>query len=322
MKDIAERLVDALYAGSPVPAGCRVNHARGLLVEGRFLAGEAASRLSTATLFDGDEHPLVARFSSFSGDPLIAQDDTRATPCGLALDVDGQGGLVLVGHSANGFPAGDPERFLAFVEAQNIRAREAEQLRRDAVERSPAVDGAEPFRTVSPRSFAALRYHMLHTYVLTDAEGMGHAGRLVVFPSEEEIGTSFTGADRLDDELRHRLESGVAEMSLGFVLARPGDATDDISAAWPGDRAPVLLGRLLLDRVAADQDRQRAIVFDPSRLPPGVDFSGDPMVDVRARAYRLAAERRTASSAFERADLFGEEGAVMNASCLSERQTQ
>lgn len=144
MDDISAKLVEALYEGSPAPVRCGINHARGLLVEGRFRPSAEARLLSAAALFNGPERSLVARFSSFSGNLHIAQDGPGANPRGLALRMEADGGMDLVGHSASGFPAGDPERFLAFLEALNAKAQDRRGRTRRRRRRASARAGTRP----------------------------------------------------------------------------------------------------------------------------------------------------------------------------------
>lgn len=65
----------------------------------------------------------------------------------------------------------------------------------------------------------------------------------------------------------------------------------DAEAAEP-DRPEVILGTLLLDEVVVDQHEQDGIVFDPARLCRGIRACGDPVLEVRSAAYRVAFERR------------------------------
>lgn len=291
--DVARCLVDALYAGTPTWSGCRVNHARGLLVEGRFTPTAAAQDFCSAATFAGPDQRLLARFSSSTGNPDIAEDDPGANPRGLAIAIGDD--LVLVGHSIEAFPARTPDEFLAFIEALTFRRCNPERL--DGFMRDHAA--ARHFVSVRPgipESFASLRYHMLHAFRLISVDGCARVGRLTVTGLSGHInapGPQRCGDDQLTAELRSRLASSPVELLLEFIPARDGDSVDDITAVWPDRGGSVLLGRLFVERVGADQGAQRSLVFDPSHLPDGISFAGDPMVDARVRAYRFAAQRRT-----------------------------
>ena len=289
-EDIARRLVDALYADAPVPAGCRVNHARGLLVEGRFCPDSDARHFCSAPMFAGSDCKLVARFSSSTGNPNVAEDDPHANPRGLAVEIGDD--FVLLGHSVEAFPARSPEEFLAFIEALAARDTAPDTLERHFREH-PAAPRFEGLRTGSPSSFAALRYHMLHAYCLSGPQRtvtgrLSIAGFVDAPGRHEPIG----GANYLGDELRTRLEHGSVELLLAFTPAGHDNPTDDVSTPWPDRSGTITLGRLVIERAAADQTAQRTKVFDPSRVPSGVKFAGDPMIDARVAAYQIAAARR------------------------------
>lgn len=292
-EDVALRLVDALYAGTPAPAGCRVNHARGLLVEGRFSPSGNARELTRAATFAGPDQRVLARFSSSTSDPDIAQDDRHANPRGLAVRIGSTPGLVLVGHSVEAFPARDPAEFLAFLEALNGAAEHPEQLDRHVREHG-AARRFEAVRAGAPASFAAIRYHMLHPYRLTAEDGRSSVGRLSVVggPDRADRAQAPAGSDYLDRELRSRLAHGPVELLLVFQPAPDSDAVTDVSASWSDLGGVKVLGRVLIERIKPDQAAQRTAVFDPAMLPDGVAFAGDPMIEARVAAYRLAARRR------------------------------
>ena len=289
-EDIARRLVDALYAGAPVPVGCRVNHARGLLVEGRFSPSSDARHLCSASPFAGPDRKLVARFSSSTGDPNVAEDDPHANPRGLAVEIGDD--FVLIGHSVEAFPARSSEEFLAFIEALAARDTAPDTLERHFREH-PAAPRFEGLRTGPPASFAALRYHMLHAYRLSGPQRTV-TGRLSIAGFADAPGRHepIGGANYLDDELRTRLERSSVELLLAFTPAGQDEPTDDVSTPWPDRPGTMTLGRLVIERAAADQTVQSIKVFDPSLVPLGVKFAGDPMIDARVAAYRIAAARR------------------------------
>lgn len=296
-EDVALRLVDALHAGTPAPAGCRVNHARGLLVEGRFSPSGDARDLTRAATFARPDQKVLARFSSSTGDPDIAQDDPHANPRGFAIRIGNTPGLVLVGHSIEAFPARDPAEFLAFLEALNGAAEHPERLNRHMREHS-AAHRFEAARAGMPASFAAIRYHMLHPYRLTAKNGRSFVGRLSVVGRSDRADRTATppssdyGSDYLDRELRSQLAHGPVELLLVFQPASDGDAVTDVSASWSNSVGATVLGRVLIEQIAPDQAAQRTIVFDPAVLPDGIAFAGDPMIEARVAAYRLAARRR------------------------------
>ncbi len=290
---IAAKLVDALHAGADVPPGCRVNHARGLLVEGRFLGVPQAAQLCAAPMFGDAEQPLVARFSDSGPDPRIRQDSPQAEPRGLAVRIGEHSQLVLVGHTLEAFPARDPQTFLAFIQALNTQHTAPESLQAHLAA-NPAAQRFDQLRQDAlPTGYASRSYHMLHPYRLTAADGQTRTGRLTIRGRNADgAHKALTGRNCMDEALRHAMEAGPVTLELAFTPAPEQGATDDPSAPWPGLGGPLLLGYLILERIAPDQDAQRALVFDPSILPAGVAFAGDPLLAARLQAYRIAAARR------------------------------
>ena len=291
---VAERLVDALYAGSPVPTGCRVNHARGVLVEGLFRPSIEAGSLSSAAAFAGPDRMVLARFSSSTGNETIAEDDPHANPRGFAVRIGSAPSLTLVGHAIEGFPARDPEEFLSFIEMLNARADAPARYERHMRDH-PSARRFEALRIVMPTSFAALSFHMLHAYCLTSPGGWSVVGRLSLTGLADRADCAAdcpTGSDYLERELRELLSNDAAAFALSFQPAAHDDVTDDVSVPWSDHARDVVLGHVLIRRVAPDQAAQRTIVFDPSELPSGISFAGDPMVEARIASYRIAARRR------------------------------
>ena len=112
-------LVDALtkLSGGPHP-GMRANHAKGVLVTGRFTPTKAAATLSIAPHF-ARAVPVLVRFSDPTGVPNLPDADPNASPHGIAIRFQLPGGTStdIVSLSANAFPVATPEDFLAFLTA-------------------------------------------------------------------------------------------------------------------------------------------------------------------------------------------------------------
>lgn len=70
----AKDKIETFYAGETIPPGFRANHARGLLVEGTFVASPLAVNRLNIALF----YPVLARKLN------IPQDDPHGNPRGLA----------------------------------------------------------------------------------------------------------------------------------------------------------------------------------------------------------------------------------------------
>ena len=80
---------------------------------------------------------------------------------------------------------------------------------------------------------------------------------------------------------------------LVFQLAGPDDPTDDLRRLWPESRPLVDAGQLVIDREHEDPALVDTWVFDPTRMPPGIELSDDPLLHFRSEAYAESHRRRT-----------------------------
>ena len=101
------------------------------------------------------------------------------------------------------------------------------------------------------------------------------------------------GRDYLRDEILAREE---AAFRLVVALAEDGDAVDDPTVAWPEERERVEVGRLVLSGPETGRERDGDIlVFDPTRVTPGIELSDDLILRFRPKAYSVSVERRTSA---------------------------
>ena len=81
---LVTQIVDIFYKIYGTHPGFRVNHAKGVVVEGSFVATPAASALSRAALFNGSRIPVTVRFSNDGGIPTVP-DGAPSNPKGMAI---------------------------------------------------------------------------------------------------------------------------------------------------------------------------------------------------------------------------------------------
>lgn len=120
--ELAGRLVHVLdkVSGGEHP-GFRANHARGVILTGAFTPTSAASALCIAPHFSaGTSTRVLARFSSNTGNPHIADTAPDAQPLGLAvrLLLPEDEHTDIISHSTETFPARTGEELLQFFEAK------------------------------------------------------------------------------------------------------------------------------------------------------------------------------------------------------------
>jgi catalase len=78
-----------------------------------------------------------------------------------------------------------------------------------------------------------------------------------------------------------------------MVFAGAGDALDDPTVVWGEDNERLFAGRLSVERIVDDPEAPGEIhVFDPMRLPDGVEPSDDPILRMRPHAYSVSAYKR------------------------------
>ncbi|SOE87303.1 hypothetical protein SAMN05446935_7905 [Burkholderia sp. YR290] len=88
-------IVDTLYKVYGAHPGFRVNHAKGVVVKGSFVATPPASALSRAPLIDGSSIPVTVRFTNDGGITTIS-GGAPANPKGMAIKFDMPDGSEVV----------------------------------------------------------------------------------------------------------------------------------------------------------------------------------------------------------------------------------
>jgi catalase len=156
-----------------------------------------------------------------------------------------------------------------------------------------ATLNAEP-----PASFATLVYHSPHTFRLRAADDSPtwiryrwrpEAGEATI-PDDD---AKALGSAYLSAELRERLAAGPVSFELKLQIPTEDDPIDDPTAVWPDDRERIAAGRLEITEIVDDPEGGENIeVFDPTRVPDGIELSDDPILHARARAYSVSAYRR------------------------------
>ena len=103
------------------------------------------------------------------------------------------------------------------------------------------------------------------------------------------------GSDYLSQEIRSRVATRPFAFDMYAQVAEASDAIDDPSIAWPATRRRVALGRLTIDRVAANTPEQdRALAFNPLNLVDGI-APADPIGGAQAfrgHAYPISVKER------------------------------
>jgi len=301
--DLYEQIVDAANDLFGSHDGTRALHAKGIWCAGTFTATPEAAELTRAPHFQGEPVPAVIRFSNGSGDPQV--EDWKREARGMAVRFrppDGDEADILA-VTAPAFVSRTPDDFL---ELMRLRKPDPETGEPDW-EKLGAFLGEHPeaqtavqatLNAEPPASFATLVYHSPHTYRLLAADDSPSWVRYRWRPEAGEAtipddDAKALGDDYLRTELGERLAGGPVSFELKFQIPTEDDPIDDSTALWPDDRERVAAGRLEITEIVDDPEGGEHIeVFDPTRVPDGIELSDDPILHARARAYSVSAYRR------------------------------
>jgi catalase len=303
--DMGERLVDSLHEAYGRHVGHRAAHAKGVLCAASFAPSQDAVRLTTAAHLQAGAGPVRAhvRFSNGGGNPTVPDSNRDARGMAVKWYLPNGTTTDVVALSLPVFFARTPEDLLEFNVAR--RPDPATGAPDTAAVVAYLESHPEAVAAVTaamghpiPASYAGLSYHGLHTFWFVDSTGGRHAVRYLLSPAAgpailDDNAVAAAGPDYLAAELAQRLASEPVVFFLDATLAEPGDPIDDPTAQWPAERATVRLGELTITGVATDRERDGdVLVFDPTRLPPGIACSDDPILHARPAAYRVSVARR------------------------------
>jgi catalase len=296
---LTTQIVDTFYKIYGTHPGFRVNHAKGVVAEGSFVATPAASALSRAALFDGSRIPVTVRFSNDGGFPSVP-DGAPSNPKGMAIKFHMPGGaevdMVILGTKF--FPVATGEEFRDLLVA--ISQSPADAPKPTKLDQFTASHPRFPaaFATgTTPDSFADQEYRGMDAFVFVDKAGHRQAVRYIMAPEKSVHLTAEKAARKppnfLVDDLPQRIAKKPVAFHLKVQLAAVGDQTKDPSQPWPDNRKVVDLGVLTLDTPVADSlEAQKKLLFLPNRLTDGIELSDDRLPVIRSEVYALSFARR------------------------------
>jgi len=291
----------------------RVVHARGYAAHGYFELTESLADITRADIFQrvGDRTPAFVRFSTVAGNKGSAD---------LARDVRGfavklytrEGNWDLVGNNIPVFFIQDAIKFPDLIHAAKPepdrefpQAQTAHDNFWDFISLTPEsmhmVMWIMSDRTI-PRSYRFMEGFGVHTFRLLDAEGRS---TFVKFHWKPKLGlqsvawneaVKINGAD--PDFHRRDLWDAInlgafPEWELGLQLFDQAfaDSFDfdvlDPTKIIPEEVLPVrVVGRLVLDRMVDNFFAEtEQVAFCTQNVPPGIDFSNDPLLQGRNFSY-------------------------------------
>lgn len=302
--DLSATLIDAINAREGRHRGFRAVHAKGICASGTFTASPAASALTTAAHMQGDAVPVTVRFSNGSGVPTAPDGNRDGRGMAVKFHLPDGEATDIVSITLPAFFVRTPQDFLEFV-----RARTPDRTTGSVdEERLSAFIAAHPESQLAlgaaaaatpPLSYCRLSYHAIHAFRWTNAAGQSRFVRywwtpLAGYAALTDDEARAEPPDYLQHELRARLVEGPAAFRLHLRLAGDGDDPGDPTRPWPDSRETLAGGELRLTVIADERAECESLIFDPTRVLPGIECSNDAILLARRGAYSVSYGRRSA----------------------------
>jgi catalase len=291
----------------------RVVHARGYGAHGYFELTDSLADVSRADVFQrvGERTPAFVRFSTVAGSK--GSFDLARDVRGFAVKLyTKEGNWDLVGNNIPVFFIQDAMKFPDLVHAakpepdRNFpQAQTAHDNFWDFVSLTP-----ESFHMIMwtmsdraiPRSFRTMEGFGVHTFRLLDAEGKSTFVKFHWKPKQglqsvvwnEAVKINGADPDFHRRDLWDAINAGdFPEWELGVQLFDDAfaDSFDfdvlDATKLIPEELVPIrVVGRLVLDRVVDNFFAEtEQVAFCTQNVPPGIDFSNDPLLQGRNFSY-------------------------------------
>ena len=291
-----QEAIDRLAAATKAPPGHRVLHAKGLFFSGTFNATPDATAICSAAHLSGETIPILVRWSHGSGRP----DSNDATPFvrGMAVSFvlpDGSSTDIL-GQTVPRFPVRTPEDFIRLAEVSRDKKALAAFLATRPRTALALAANARAKALGPPRSYAEATYYPVHAYRWVSISGAGTWVRYRLEPEatpQERPPGKFSGRDRLSEEILARVALAPVRFKLMVTVGGSKDDPNNPMAVWKGSRE-FNGGWLTVTTPEADAEAEGdTVVFDPTRLVPGIQLSDDPILRYRPKAYAVSITRRT-----------------------------
>lgn len=291
----------------------RVVHARGSAAHGYFELTESLSEVTRADLFQrkGERTPVFVRFSTVAGG--AGSIDTPRDVRGFAVKFyTKEGNWDLVGNNIPIFFIHDAMKFPDVVHSVKMEAD------RGYPQAASAHDTFWDFISLTPESTHMIMWKMsdrtlprslrmiegfgVHTFRLVNARG---ESTFVKFHWKPRLGLQSTVWDETvkiagaDPDYHRRdlfeaIERGdFPEWDLGLQLfdqkfadKQPFDVLDPTKII-PEEVLPIrIVGRLVLDRWPDNFFAEtEQVAYCPANVPPGIDFTNDPLLQGRLFSY-------------------------------------
>ncbi|MCD6250698.1 MAG: catalase [Psychrobacter sp.] len=291
----------------------RVVHARGSAAHGYFELTESLAEYTTANILTetGKQTPVFTRFSTVAGNK--GSKDTPRDVRGFSTKFyTDEGNWDLVANNMPIFFIQDAIKFPDLIHAVKPepdrgfpQAASAHDTFWDFVSLTPEtmhnVIWLMSDRAL-PRSFSMMEGFSIHSFRLINKEGKSTFVRFHWKPVagvqsliwDEAVKISGADPDYNRRDLFEAIEAGdYPEWHLGVQLFTEEEADKfpfdhlDATKLIPEETVPVkIIGKLVLNRYPDNFFAEtEQVAFCPSHVPPGIDFSNDPLLQGRLFSY-------------------------------------
>ncbi|GBR09343.1 catalase family peroxidase [Gluconobacter frateurii] len=287
------RLMGELHNAGSYGHGFRRAHAKGVCVSGWFDASGDAAHLSQAAVFHEQHVPVIGRFALAVGQPYMPDSGTTVRSMALRfMPPDAQEWRTGM-NDPPVLPLRDARDVSDFFASQQI----------DPATGKPSPARTKAFGLTHPwlksaaeknahrfisSGFADDTFHSLDSFVLVAADGTKTAVRWTMIPMQPvKPGDGKTGDhDYLFRTLIGDIHERPLQWHLVMTLADAHDVINDPSQIWALNDQTIDAGTLTLNSIESEDGGPcTGITFDPLVLPPGIQPSDDPILQVRSAAY-------------------------------------
>ncbi len=293
----AAEAIDRIQSAFGHHPGKRTLHAKGAFYDATFVATSESARRCRALHLQGDEVPVLVRWSNGGGNPRVPDGAQDVRGMAVSFKLPDGTSTDLLGQTAPRFPVRSPEAFVQLVEAAAKPWKMSIFLARNPSAARAIVANARAKAIIAPASYAEATYYPIHAYEWTAPDGSRCWVRYTLVPQatrSDRLAERFTGGDRLREEIVARLAAGPVRYTLEVQVAGAGDDPHDPMAVWrPDERFDA--GTITVHAPAEDPEVDgKVVVFDPTRVVDGVGLSDDPILRYRPGAYSESVTRRLA----------------------------
>ncbi len=318
----------------------RIVHARGSAAHGYFELYESLSDITKADIFQraGEKTPLFTRFSTVAGG--AGSVDTPRDVRGFAVKFyTKEGNWDLVGNNIPVFFIQDAIKFPDLIHSVKMeadrgypQAASAHDTFWDFISLMPEathmIMWAMSDRTI-PRSLRTMEGFGIHTFRFVNAAGDSTFVKFHWKPKQGLQSTIWDEAVKIagaDPDFQRRdlfeaiqrgdfpeWELGIQTFDQEFADSLPYDVLDPTKII-PEEVLPVrIVGRMVLDRYPDNFFAEtEQVAYCPANVPPGIDFSNDPLLQGRLFSYLDTQKSRLGTANFHQIPINAPKCPVMN----------